>query len=269
MSKSGFIKSDVLQPDAIKHCVLVPVYNHPAKLSALIAFIAQQNLPIIIVDDGSEASCAALVDQLQAEYADIVDVVRHANNLGKGAAVMSGLQRAHAMGFSHALQIDADGQHDWQDIPKFIKLSAQYPQATIIGQPIFDDSVPKGRLYGRYATHVWVWINTLSLQIKDSMCGFRVYRIQPAVALMSKTSMSPRMGFDSEILVRLLWNNEQIINLPTRVIYPEHGISHFRVWRDNVGLSKTHARLFFGMLCRMPMLLWHKIYKNRRIAADV
>lgn len=248
-----------------RFCVLIPVYNHPAKLLELVEFIVAQQLPIIIIDDGSEPACALLIDQLQHHYTSRVDVIRHAHNLGKGAAVMTGLQQAQQLGFSHAVQIDADGQHDWHDIQKFIAVSVQHPQATIIGQPIFDHSVPKGRLYGRYATHIWVWINTVSLQIKDSMCGFRVYRVQPSIDLIQKVSMSPRMGFDSEILVRLFWQQEQMINVPTRVIYPEHGVSHFRVWRDNVGLSKTHARLFFGMLCRLPMLIWHKLSPKSRI----
>lgn len=245
--------------------VLIPVYNHPAKLAELVEFTVAQNLPVIIVDDGSDVHCAMLIDQLQHHYTDRVHVFRHTHNLGKGAAVMTGLKYALQLGFSHVVQIDADGQHDWHDIQKFIAVSAQHPEATIIGQPIFDHSVPKGRLYGRYATHIWVWINTLSLQIKDSMCGFRVYRVQPSVDLINQVMMSARMGFDSEILVRLFWNKEQIINLPTRVIYPEHGVSHFRVWRDNVGLSKTHARLFFGMLCRFPILIWNRLSSKSRI----
>lgn len=240
--------------------VLLPVYNHPAKLAALVARLTDLLLPVIIVDDGSDAHCASVIEQLAAQYPQQVHTLRHAQNQGKGVAVMSGLKAAYEQGYSHALQLDADGQHDWQDIEKFLEVSHQYPQATIIGQPIFDASVPKGRLYGRYVTHVWVWINTLSLQIKDSMCGFRVYRTEPCYQLIQNSSMSPRMGFDSEILVRLLWQGEPILNLPTHVIYPEDGISHFRVWEDNLGLSRMHARMFFGMLLRLPQLIWRKFW---------
>ena len=74
----------------------------------------------------------------------------------KGAAVMRGMREALAAGFTHALQIDADGQHDTADVPRFLELSAVHPQAVVCGQPIYDASVPKGRLYGRYITHFWV-----------------------------------------------------------------------------------------------------------------
>lgn len=84
--------------------------------------------------------------------------------------MMAGLHAAHASGFSHALQIDADGQHD-TGIP-LRRAGVESPSTLICGTPVYDESVPKGRLYGRYATHIWVWINTLSLAIRDSMCGF-------------------------------------------------------------------------------------------------
>src|SRR5690606_5704759 len=102
---------------------------------------------------------------------------------------------AHKLGFSHALQLDSDGQHDWQDVAKFLQISQQNPDAMVIGQPIFDESVPKKRLYGRYATHIWVWINSLSFDIKDSMCGFRVYPLDSTVQVLDSAKFQPRMGF--------------------------------------------------------------------------
>jgi hypothetical protein len=67
------------------------------------------------------------------------------------------------------------------------------------------------------------------------------------------------MGFDSEILVRLKWEQTPFVNVPTVVIYPEQGISHFNLWKDNLGLSKAHAKLFAGMLIRLPKLLVQKM----------
>jgi len=99
----------------------------------------------------------------------------------------------------------------------------------------------------------------LSFEIKDSMCGFRVYPLESTIKVLNSAKFQPRMGFDSEILVRLKWENTQFINVPTPVVYPEQGISHFHVWRDNLGLSKAHARLFMGMLIRLPKLLKQKL----------
>ena len=122
--------------------------------------------------------------------------------------------------------------------------------------------MPKGRLYGRYLTHVWVWINTLSLAIKDSMCGFRVYPLVRTLAAIVP-SIGKRMDFDPEIAVRLVWAGTQVVNLPTRVTYPADGVSHFDVWRDNLRISAMHTRLFFGMLWRLPGLLWRRAFEGR------
>jgi hypothetical protein len=118
--------------------------------------------------------------------------------------------------------------------------------------------VPKGRLYARYLTHVWVWINTLSLSIRDSMCGFRVYPLPATLALIDSVNLGKRMDFDTEVLVRLAWRNQPMQWLPTQVHYPLDGLSHFRLWHDNALISKMHAKLFFGMLLRAPQILWHR-----------
>lgn len=241
----------------MKICVILPVYNHPDYLPALIQHLASLQLAIIVVDDGCDAQCRAVIQQVQQQYA--LQLLQHQHNQGKGQAVMTAISYAYQQGFSHALQLDVDGQHNWQDIPKFLATAQQHPQALIIGHPIFDDSVPKKRLYGRYATHIWVWINSLSFAIKDSMCGFRVYPVAPCYTLLQQCRLQPRMGFDSEILVRLHWQGVACINVPTQVTYPEHGVSHFDAWRDNLAISKMHARLFFGMLRRAPKLLWQRV----------
>ena len=242
----------------MKPCFVIPVYNHPHYLEALIGHLNAFELPIIMVNDGSQDECTTVLRKLAAAHT-LVDLVEHEVNQGKGQAVTTGLLHAEAQGYSHALQLDCDGQHDWQDIQRFLDASEQAPDAMIIGHPVFDETVPKKRLYGRYATHIWVWINSLSFDIKDSMCGFRVYPVASSAKILKTAKMQPRMGFDTEILVRLKWDNIRFINVPTKVIYPEDGISHFNVWRDNIGLTKAHSRLFAGMLLRLPKLLYQKV----------
>lgn len=241
-----------------KYGFVIPVYNHPHYIQALLEHLNQFALPIIVVNDGSDEVCSQLLRTLATAFKHVV-LLEHVLNQGKGQAVMTGLNKAFELGLSHALQIDADGQHDWADIANFLHISQQHPQAMVIGQPIFDDSVPKRRLYGRYATHIWVWINSLSFEIKDSMCGFRVYPLSQTIHILNTAKFQPRMGFDSEILVRLKWENVPFINVPTKVIYPEQGISHFHVWRDNLGMSKAHSRLLAGMLLRLPKLLKNRL----------
>lgn len=239
-------------------CIVVPVYNHEHAIGAVVAGLLRHDAPCILVDDGSNVACAAVLDALAQANPERVTLVRLAPNQGKGAAVLAGFRRAAQLGYSHVLQIDADGQHDTADVPVFLAQARSHPNAVIAGHPIYDASVPKARLYGRYATHIWVWINTLSFDIKDSMCGFRVYPVAPVNALAARRGIGVRMNFDTDILVRLFWDGLPVINLPTRVSYPSDGVSHFRVWRDNVLISWMHTVLFFGMLPRIPRLLARK-----------
>lgn len=241
-----------------KPCVLIPVYDHEHAIGAVVDAVLVHRLPCILVDDGSAAACARVLDQIAAAVPDKVTLLRHAANRGKGGAVLTGIQHAGSAGYSHALQIDADGQHCMADIPRFLEHAAAKPQALIVGCPVYDETVPLVRFYARYLTHGLVWLNTLSLQIKDSMCGFRVYPLPPVLALTRRHVLGGYMNFDTEVLVRLCWEGVAIVNLPTRVGYPADGVSHFRMWRDNLLLTRMHVTLFFGMLLRLPQLLARK-----------
>lgn len=242
-------------------CVVIPVYNHEHAIGKVVARVLAHDLRCILVDDGSSPDCAGVLDALVAEYPDRLVLERHVNNQGKGGAVLTGFARAARDGYSHVLQVDADGQHNVDDIPRFLAAARAQPTALIAGCPIYDESVPALRLYARYLTHVWVWINTLSLSIRDSMCGFRVYPVAPVVALAARRRLGLRMNFDIEILVRLYWDGIEVVSLPTKVGYPEDGVSHFKAWTDNVLITRLHTALFFGMLPRIPRLLartWRK-----------
>ncbi|WP_211923204.1 glycosyltransferase family 2 protein [Duganella radicis] len=241
-----------------KPVIVVPVYNHEHAIGAVLAGLLRHGVPCMLVDDGSSVSCAAVLDALARAHPAEVELVRLPYNQGKGAAVLAGFRQAAVRGYTHVLQIDADGQHETADVPKFLALAEANPAAIICGYPVYDESVPKARLYGRYATHIWVWINTLSLEIRDSMCGFRVYPVAPVNTLAARHAIGVRMNFDTDIVVRLFWNGLRVINIGTSVSYPSDGVSHFRVWRDNVLISWMHTVLFFGMLSRIPKLLARK-----------
>ena len=242
----------------VKLCVLIPVYDHEHAIGAVVDAVLAHGLACVLVDDGSKPSCARVLDGLAAAHPDRVTLVRHARNQGKGAAVLTGFQHAAGAGWTHVLQLDADGQHNAADLPRFVALARQHPQAVIAGYPVYDDSVPALRLYARYLTHVWIWINTLSFAIRDSMCGFRVYPVAPVVALAARCHLGKRMNFDPEVLVRLHWAGVDVVNTPTRVTYPTDGVSHFLAFRDNALITRMHTVLFFGMLVRLPALLARK-----------
>ncbi len=235
-------------------CVLIPCYNHGAMMSRVLARLQPFDLPCIVVDDGSDDATRDELARLAVENSNLT-LIRLPVNAGKGAAVLRGMQAAADAGFSHAVQVDADGQHDIEDIPRLLALAKEHPTALISGQPIYDGSIPRSRLYGRWVTHVWVWIETLSLQLKDSMCGFRVYPVAPTLQLAQRVTLGKRMDFDTEVMVRLYWQGNTSYFIPTRVTYPLDGLSHFDALKDNLRISRMHTRLFFGMLPRIPSLL--------------
>ena len=157
----------------------------------------------------------------------------------------------------------ADGQHDVEDIPRFIETGRASPNSLVCGQPVFDDSISSLRYYGRYLTISLNWLETLSKEIKDGLCGFRLYPLDAVVSVIERSRPGTRMAFDPELLVRASWAGIPIRYTPVKVRYPEDGASHFHYLRDNAIISWMHTRLIVGMLLRLPMLLWRKVRSRR------
>jgi glycosyltransferase involved in cell wall biosynthesis len=243
-------------------CALIPIYNHKDTIARTVHALRAHELPVMIVDDGSDAATRDVLDTLIREGSG-VHLLRLPHNQGKGRALTTGLLAAHEAGYTHALQIDADGQHDTADVPHFLAVARLHPCALICGQAVYDDSVPRARLHGRYVTHFFVWVETLSFAIRDSMCGYRLYPLADTCAEIARAPLPARMDFDTEIAVRLAWRGVPIRNLSTRVIYPENGLSHFRMLHDNLRISAMHTRLLLGMLPRAPRLLWRRLRRKR------
>jgi glycosyltransferase involved in cell wall biosynthesis len=251
----------------MKSCIVIPFYNHAGAIAHVVDSLEPLGSPCFIVDDGSDAGAQQALSLIAARQS-WVTVLRLPQNGGKGAAVMAGCDAALAAGFTHALQIDADGQHDVADAMRLLEESRRDPAALVSGEAVYDSTVPRSRHYGRYLTHLWVWINTLSFDIRDSMCGFRVYPLAASCEIWRQYRIGRRMDFDTEIMVRLHWSGVRIIAVPTRVTYPRDGVSHFKMLEDNVFISRMHTRLFFGMLRRLPMLLGRRLmYRGPKAAA--
>ena len=241
-----------------KPSLLVPVYNHGEVVRSTLARLAAFGIPIYVVDDGSDEATREELHRVAGDYPQ-VRLFRLPRNSGKGAAVMHGMREARAAGLTHALQIDADGQHCAEDVPKFLSRGEANPDAVICGRPVFDATAPRARLYGRYLTYFWVWVETLSFAIGDPMCGFRLYPLVPTCALIDAKRIPTRMDFDIDIIVRLAWLGLRIENVSTRVTYPEGGRSHFDMLRDNLRISRTHTLLVCRMLAMLPGLLSRRL----------
>lgn len=235
--------------------IIVPCFNHAVAFAEFAKRLIKFDLPIIVVDDGSEQTQSKKLQEICATYAFIY--TKNNKNRGKGGAMITGFKKATEHGFSHAIQIDADGQHNSDDIARFIELAKKSPDSLIVGQPVYDASAPKSRLIGRKITKFWVMIETLNKNMPDTMCGFRVYPIKTTMAVLPSIKFL-RMGFDIEIMVKLYRAGVDIIPTETRVIYPKSGVSHFHAWRDNFYISLLHTYLCLGL----PWWLLTKMFKK-------
>lgn len=242
------------QGDALnKFAFLVPFYNHPQNIKALIAALKAYKLPVIVVDDGSDEASKLILAEL--ERTEDILLLTRAQNGGKGIAMKDGFKFALERGFSHVLQIDADFQHDVALIGEFLKQSRAHPQSIVCANPIYGDDAPRSRVYGRKITNFWVAINTLSLVVKDAMCGFRVYPLEQLKKAAAK-SKTNRMEFDIEILVNAVRQGINVRWIDTYVRYEKGGVSHFKMLRDNALISLMHAKCFFSLPKFAPGKIW-------------
>jgi glycosyltransferase involved in cell wall biosynthesis len=238
------------------HLVLIPSYNPGARVFSTVQAALDQWAPVWVVIDGSTDHSEHRLSEMAASEPNLRVWVLPKNG-GKGAAVLFGLREAQALGFTHVLTLDSDGQHPTASIPAFMQASLASPGAMVLGEPVFDDSAPSLRVKGRKISNWWANLETLWAGIHDSLFGLRVYPIGPLLSVMLGQPWMRRFDFDVEAVVRLCWRGVQPVNLTAPVRYfkaEEGGISHFHYWRDNTLLTWMHFRLFFGFLLRLPWL---------------
>lgn len=253
---SGSLMHD--KADGFRLCAVIPSRNHHQALGGIVGILVARGIPVFIVDDGSDVVSAQAIAALH-DPAKGVETIRLPQNRGKGGALVVAMTAAAAAGYSHALQVDADGQHDLGSLDALLAAARARPEALVSGVPVYDGSIPLGRAIGRWITHVWVWIETLSFRIRDSMCGFRVYPLAAALAVLDEEPVGRYMDFDTEIMVRMAWRGPAAEQVPVRVTYPAGNTSNFRMLADNWLITRMHTRLVFGMLRRLPTLLGRRL----------
>jgi len=240
------------------HCVIIPSYNTGSQVYETVKAALRVWAPVWVVTDGATDGTDLGLRALAENHAGLHLIVLPENR-GKGAAILAGLHAARDAGYTHTLTMDADGQHPVALIDQFITTSKTYPDAMVLGQPVFDESAPSLRVYGRRISNAWTNLETLGAGIGDSLFGFRVYPIDPLIAIMERRRWMRRFDFDTEAVVRLAWNGVTPINLPAPVRYfssEEGGVSHFKYLRDNLLLTWMHTRLVIEFVLRLPWLVW-------------
>jgi glycosyltransferase involved in cell wall biosynthesis len=241
----------------LKVFVLIPSYNTGRILPQTVADVLRQWPEVWVIIDGSTDGSTDLLKPLQDVHPGLRVIVIEKNG-GKGAAVLHGTRIAHEAGYTHVLTIDADGQHPAEDIPHFLALAKEHPEAALMGCPVFGPEAPQLRVQGRKISNGWTNLETLNWGIPDSLFGMRLYPIPALIKAFRGTLWARRFDYDTEIAVRLAWQAVPMKAVPTKVRYltaEEGGVSQFRYFRDNTLLTWMHARLLIGFFWRLPYLL--------------
>ena len=224
--------------------VLIPTYNNAEAIDAVIESVLAQGLPVLVINDGSTDGTG---DRARATGAKVVD---HAVNQGKGQALLTGWAAASAT-WTHAICMDADGQHLAGDLPAFLDAIAADPDAIHVGtRPSSGPNVPRSARVGRRISDFMLWASAsteLRGERPDSQCGFRAYPLAHTLALPLEAR---RYSMEMEVLVRAAWLGIPVRSLPISVYYPPAAerVSHFDKWRDNRRIVGTYTRL---MLLRL------------------
>ncbi len=239
----------------VNHLVLIPSYNSGHRLAETLRQTCAIWRDVWVVIDGSTDG-----SDLEAESLGFPGLrfLRLEKNSGKGAAVLHALRIAIQEGFTHALVMDADGQHPTEMIMPFIEASRKNPEAFLCGVPQFGPDAPAERVKGRRVGNFFSHVETLWCGAQDSLFGFRVYPIDPALRILGSGRAGRRFDFETVLGVRLTWAGRPCINIPAPVRYPAPsagGVTHFRYLRDNLLLTMAHIRLLIEWPLHLPKLL--------------
>jgi hypothetical protein len=236
MAASGMAHTD---QKLFRPVVLAPTYNNARTLGAVLRDLAATDLPIIVVNDGCTDESAEILRRWQAgdRY-----VVSHAMNQGKAAALRSGFVHACDLGFTHAVTIDTDGQHDAGDVMPLVEVARRNREALVVGRRATTVSgYPLASRVGRAISNFLIRCEC-GVTVADSQCGLRVYPLNRIVAIETRAG---RFGFETEIITRAAWAGLAIVEASVRCVYdvPAGRTSHFRPWRDSFSAVVMHARL--------------------------
>jgi glycosyltransferase involved in cell wall biosynthesis len=236
----------------MKVAALVPVYNNAGTIADVVRRTrAVLGDALLVVVDGATDSSGQLAQDAGARILALPE------NQGKGAALRAGFSALLEGGYTHAAVLDADGQHLPEQIPLLIQASTAHPSAIVIGVRRMDHpSVPASSRRGRGISNFWATVDGWQ-NVEDAQCGMRIYPIEEVLALPCTEN---RFAYEMEVLIRASWAGLRIVHTDIDVVYDlKNRVSHFDMRRDNLAFTWLSFRLFWGMVARMPWLMWKKI----------
>lgn len=231
----------------MKTAIVIPVYNHEQWIAKVISQALELGLPVIVVDDGSTDTTPDILKRIPG-----ITVIRHPENQGKGATLLTGFAAAMEQGCGRAITIDGDGQHRPEDARSLLQAAAEKRRIIVVGrrEGMAGKNVPWSSRLGRIFSNFWVWAAGGPL-IKDSQSGFRLYPLPETLQLNVRAR---RYQFEVEVLVRAKQQGITTVEAPVRVVYQARGerVSHFRPWRDFFRNSTTFTRLIWERIWGAP-----------------
>jgi len=243
-------------PKKGKFAFVIPVYNHPLYVAQVVAGVQEYGFPVIVVNDGSTDETATCLEMISD-----IHVLSHSVNRGKGAAILTGLEKAAEMA-EWAITIDGDGQHDPMDATTLMKSALENPDAIIIGkrEGMKDQQAPWTSRFGRQFSNFWVFAAS-GVWLTDSQTGFRIY---PLPRCLNLGVVSMRFQFEVEILIKACWQGILVSERPIGVKYKKEimRISHFRPFIDFLRNALTFTRLIVQRIL-IPSAIRRRIYARR------
>jgi len=222
---------------------VIPAYNHGRTVQQVAIDAAATGCPVWVVDDGSTDETPKALESLHG-----VTVIRHQENLGKGAALLTGMGAAAASA-RWVVSVDADGQHvPAEALSLLAAVEGLERPAIVLGrrEGMRDTAVPWTSKFGRGFSNFWVCASG-GPRVSDSQTGFRVYPVPEVLHLPVR---SRRFQFEVEVLVLAHRRGIDVIEMPVSVVYGQR-VSHFRPWRDFWRNSSTFSRLIFQRLLKV------------------
>ena len=228
-------------------CVVIPVFNHGLTVGRIVRE-AKEYFPVIVVNDGSTDDTGKI---LAGESG--VTIIALPRNQGKGAALRAGFARAEECGFTHAITMDADGQHATRELPFFAAASRERPEAFVIGaRNLAKENAPIGRRLSNALSTFWFKVET-GVKLTDTQCGYRSYPLKTINRLRVNTQ---RYAYELEVMVKAAWAGIPLLAQTVSADYAAatSRLSHFHPVRDMARLSLLHSRLSIQSFC-VPALL--------------
>ncbi len=232
-----------VQGDSKRLCVMIPTYNNVMTIQKVIEGVSQYSQQIIVVDDGSTDGTSAVLQALSER----IQIVSYQPNRGKGHALVAGFRKAMAMGFTHAITIDADGQHFADDLPVFIQQLDSCENTIVVGtRNLTEENMPRQNTFANRFSNFWFRLQT-NIDLPDTQSGYRLYTL---ASLRGLSLITSRYEAELELLVFAAWAGTKIISVPVRVYYPpaEERVSHFRPIYDFARISILNTFLCVAAL---------------------